>query len=180
MSVTGDSAQNPPPGTERHQDFATSSRPPSSQMLRHWRPSLWANTESSRITVAECFDCRTWIIADWRCLTASVTRLTPGLRVRHRSIHCLVLLRTPLGFQSYRSRALPHAPGITRSGRQHHQPTTGSRAPPRSRSRRLWFAESRVSRGDQSSERGQTARIPLRQLVERRAEFRCAQACSWR
>ena len=32
-------------------------------MLRHGRPSPWANTESSRITVAECFGCRIWIIA---------------------------------------------------------------------------------------------------------------------
>src|SRR5450755_4791506 len=39
-------------------------------MLRHGRPSLWANRELSRITVAECFGCRIWIIANWQ-LTAS-------------------------------------------------------------------------------------------------------------
>src|SRR5580693_5331790 len=32
-------------------------------ILRHWRPSSWANTKSSRITVAECSACQTWIIA---------------------------------------------------------------------------------------------------------------------
>ncbi len=39
--------------------------------LRHWRPSQWANTESSRITVAECFGCRISIIANWQCSIAS-------------------------------------------------------------------------------------------------------------
>ena len=57
------------------------------------------------------------------------------------------------------------------SGRQHHQPATRSRAPPRSRSRRLGLAESRTGCGDQPSERGQAARVSLRQLVERRAKF---------
>jgi hypothetical protein len=33
-----------------------------SSILRHGRPSPWANTESSRITVAECFGCRMWIV----------------------------------------------------------------------------------------------------------------------
>src|SRR5713226_7110146 len=40
-------------------------------ILRHGRPSPWANTESSRITVAECFGFQIWIIANWRCSTAS-------------------------------------------------------------------------------------------------------------
>src|ERR1700680_4928057 len=31
----------------------------------------WAKTESSRITVAECFACRIWIIAKQRCSIAS-------------------------------------------------------------------------------------------------------------
>ena len=31
----------------------------------------WAKTESSRITVAECFACPIWIIAKRRCLIAS-------------------------------------------------------------------------------------------------------------
>ena len=52
-------------------------------------------------------------------------------------------------------------------------------SPPRSRGR-LRLAESRVSCGNQPSERGQAASVPLRQLVERRAEFRSAQTCLWR
>src|ERR1035438_2036903 len=35
-------------------------------ILRHGRPSSWANRESSRITVAECFACLIWIIANWQ------------------------------------------------------------------------------------------------------------------
>ena len=61
-----------------------------------------------------------------------------------------------------------------------HQPTTRSRAPPRSRSRRLGLAESRVGCGDQPSEGRQAAWVSLRQLVERRGEFRSTQACLWR
>ena len=68
MMQSGDSAQNPvaPPLVE------SPMRSASSQCLRHGRPSLWANTESSRITVAECFGCPIWIIANRRCSTASV------------------------------------------------------------------------------------------------------------
>ena len=62
-----------------------------------------------------------------------------------------------------------------RSGRQHHQPTTRSRAPPRSRGCRLRLAESRTGRRHQPSERGQAARVSLRQLVECGAKFRSAQ-----
>jgi site-specific recombinase XerC len=40
-------------------------------VLRHGRPSPWARRKSSRITVAECFGCRIWIIANWQCSTAS-------------------------------------------------------------------------------------------------------------
>src|SRR6266436_5463268 len=40
-------------------------------MLRHGRPSLWANRESSRTIAAECFGCQIWIIANWQCLTVS-------------------------------------------------------------------------------------------------------------
>src|SRR5713226_9352976 len=36
------------------------------RLLRHWRPSSWANRESSRTIVAECSACQTWIICD-RC-----------------------------------------------------------------------------------------------------------------
>src|ERR1700739_3100447 len=43
-------------------------------ILRHWRPSLWANRESSRITVAGFFACRIWITAKRRCSTASDRR----------------------------------------------------------------------------------------------------------
>ena len=39
-------------------------------ILRHGRPSPWANRESSRTTVAACCGCRIWIIADWPCSTA--------------------------------------------------------------------------------------------------------------
>jgi hypothetical protein len=39
--------------------------------LRHRRPSPWANTESGRITVAECLGCRIWITANLRCSPAS-------------------------------------------------------------------------------------------------------------
>src|SRR6202011_1370688 len=61
-------------------------------ILRHGRPSPWANTESSRITVAECFGFQTWIIVNWRYSTASARQPAPRLRVRHRPIHRLVLL----------------------------------------------------------------------------------------
>lgn len=57
----------------RHR-IASTERSLSSQMLRHWRPSLWANRESSGITVAECFGCRIWIIANRQCSTASARR----------------------------------------------------------------------------------------------------------
>ena len=40
-----------------------------------------------------------------------------------------------------------------------------------------WLAKSRVGCGDQPRQGSQAARIPFRQLVERRAEFRSAQAC---
>jgi hypothetical protein len=40
-------------------------------MVRHGRPSPWAHTESSRITVAECCGCRIWIIAKRQFSTAS-------------------------------------------------------------------------------------------------------------
>ena len=66
------------------------------------------------------------------------------------------------------------------SGRQHHQPTARSRTPPGSRSCRLWLVESRVSRRHQPSERGQAARLSLRQLVECGAKFPSAQRCLWR
>ncbi len=44
-------------------------------MLRHGRPSLWANRESSRTTVAGCFGYPIWIIANWPCSTASARQL---------------------------------------------------------------------------------------------------------
>src|SRR6202140_2047213 len=40
-------------------------------ILRHGRPSSWANRESSRIIVADCFVCRIWIIVREPCSTAS-------------------------------------------------------------------------------------------------------------
>src|ERR1700686_944389 len=40
-------------------------------ILRHGRPSSWANRESSRITVADCSACRIWIIVRGPCSTAS-------------------------------------------------------------------------------------------------------------
>ena len=103
--------------------------------------------------------------------------LAPRVRVCYRPVHRLVLLRTQTGLQSHRSRALPHAPGVTRSSGQHHQPTTRSRAPPCSRGRRLGLAESRVGCGDHPSERSQATRVSLRQLAECRAKFRGAQTC---
>ena len=104
----------------------------------------------------------------------------PSLRVRHRSVHRLVLLRASTGLQPHRRRALSHVPGIAASRRQHHQPAACSRASPGSRSRRRWLAESRVGCGDQPSERSQATRIPVRELVERGAEFGSAQACGGR
>jgi hypothetical protein len=94
--------------------------------------------------------------------------------------HRLVLLRTQTRLQSHRSRSLSDALGSTRSGCKHHQPTTRSRAKTGSRSRRLGLAESRAGCGDQPSERGQAARVSLRQLAELRAKFRSAETCSWR
>ena len=44
-------------------------------ILRHWRPSPWANTELSRITVAECSACQTWIIAKRQFSIASARQL---------------------------------------------------------------------------------------------------------
>src|SRR6266436_1175412 len=40
-------------------------------VLRHGRPSPWANTKVSRITVAEYFVCPILIIANWQCSIAS-------------------------------------------------------------------------------------------------------------
>ena len=96
--------------------------------------------------------------------------LAPCVRVRHRSVHRLVLLRASAGLQPHRRRALSHVPGIAASGRQHHQPAACSRAAAGSRSCRLWLAESRVGCGNQPGERSQAARISLRELVERGAE----------
>src|ERR1700731_4047452 len=55
--------------------IASSRRSPSSQSCGIGRPSLWANRESSRITVAEFFAGRIWIIANWQCSTASARQL---------------------------------------------------------------------------------------------------------
>jgi len=109
-----------------------------------------------------------------------LARLAPRLRVRHRPIYRLVLLRASVGLQPHRSRALPHVPGITRAGRKHHQPAIGCRAPPRTRGRRLRLAQSRVGCGDQPSERSQATRVSLWQLVKRRGEFGSTQVCSWK
>src|SRR6516164_842914 len=53
-----------------------------------------------------------------------LARLAPSVRVRDRSIYRLVLLRATPRLQSHRRRSLPHAPGIPRSGSEHHQPAT--------------------------------------------------------
>ena len=71
-------------------------------------------------------------------------------------------------------------PGIKRSSREHYQPTTRSRAPPRTRGRRFRFAQSRISCGDQPSAGSQAAWVSLRQLVERRGEFKSTQVCVWK
>jgi len=57
---------------------------------------------------------------------------------------------------------------------KHHQSATGRCASTSSRSRRRWIAQSRVGSRDQSRQGSQATRIPLRQLVERRTEFRSA------
>jgi hypothetical protein len=46
--------------------------------MRHRRPSPCGSTRLSQITVAGCFDCRIWIIAKERCLTASDLPLRAG------------------------------------------------------------------------------------------------------
>jgi len=61
------------------------------------------------------------------------------------------------------------------AGRQCHQPATRARSQARTRKRRLRFAESRISCGDQPSERSQATRVSLWQLVERRAKLRSDQ-----
>src|ERR1035437_1420442 len=71
----GHSAQNPPKPyspTARPLPLLASPRGFAVvPILRHGRPSPWANTESSRITVAECLGFQTWIIVNWRYSTAS-------------------------------------------------------------------------------------------------------------
>ena len=44
-------------------------------VLRHWRPSSWANRESSRTIVAECSGCQTWIIVKRQFSIASARQL---------------------------------------------------------------------------------------------------------
>src|SRR5439155_4291183 len=44
-------------------------------MGRHWRPSSWANRESSRTIVAECSACQTWIIVKRQFSIASARQL---------------------------------------------------------------------------------------------------------
>ena len=63
----------------------------------------------------------------------------------------------------------------SRVSRQCHQPATRARSQARTRKRRLRFAESRISCGDQPSERSQATRVSLWQLVERRAKLRSDQ-----
>src|SRR5580693_7772785 len=53
---------------------ASSRRSAGVQVLRHRRPSLRTNRESSRIIVAECFGW-TWIARNRRCSTASQSRI---------------------------------------------------------------------------------------------------------
>jgi hypothetical protein len=149
-------------------------------ILRHRRPSPWANRELSRITIAECFACRIWITANWQCSTASARQPRDGCTSTPSINSSPGTALNPPRIQPDRGRSLPLAPGITRSGRKHHQPTTRSRAPPGSRSRRFRLAESRVSGRNQPSERSQAARVSLWQLVERGAKFRSAQTCLWR
>src|SRR6266478_1921679 len=60
-------------------------------ILRHGRPSPWANTESSRITVAECFGFQIWIIANWRCKQDGGTGRVP-LHKRRLSLWRAVVL----------------------------------------------------------------------------------------
>ena len=45
------------------------------RLLRHWRPSSWANRESSRTVVAECSACQTWIIVKRQFSIASARQL---------------------------------------------------------------------------------------------------------
>ena len=45
------------------------------RLLRHWRPSSWANRESSRTIVAECSACQTWIIVKRQFSIASARQL---------------------------------------------------------------------------------------------------------
>jgi len=112
-------------------------------------------------------------------LNSLFASLAPRLRIRHRSVHRMVLLRAPSGLQSHRRCALPHVPGIPRSGCQYHQPAACRRAPPRPRSRRFRPAQSRTGCRDQPRQRGQATRVPLRQLAECRARLAGPRSCPW-
>src|ERR1700722_15313904 len=84
-------------------------------VLRHRKPSPWANTELSQITIAECF-AGSGSLQIGSAQQPRLARPAPRVRVRHRSILCLVLLRAPPRLQSDRRRSLPYVPGITKSG----------------------------------------------------------------
>jgi hypothetical protein len=118
-----------------------------SSILRHGRPSPWANTESSRITVAECFGFQIWIIANWRCSTASAH---PPRDACTNTPSTIVV----------QAEEVALCQGL-KFGREHHQPATRCRAPASTRGRRLGLAESRVGCGDQPSERSQATRVSL-------------------
>jgi hypothetical protein len=73
--------------------------------------SLWARRESSRITGAECFGCRIWIIANWPCSTASARppraeststpsiNLAPGIAPSH-AFNRIVVVRYRIYLES--------------------------------------------------------------------------------
>ena len=135
-------------------------------------PAQWANTETSRITVAECFGFQIWIIAN--CPVLKSLGSPASRRVYEYAIDQLIagycseprLASNGIVVVHYRG----HLQGRGLAGK-HHQPTTRIRAPPISRGRPLGLAESRVGIGSQPSEGNQAAWVSFWQLVERGAKF---------
>jgi hypothetical protein len=72
------------------------------RLLRHWRPSSWANRESSRTIVAECSACQTWIIVKRQFSIASARQLrAESTSTPSTSSSRLVLLRAVVRYRMY-------------------------------------------------------------------------------
>ena len=72
------------------------------RLLRHWRPSSWANRESSRTIVAECSAYQTWIIVERQFSIASARQLrAESTSTPSTSSSRLVLLRAVVRYRMY-------------------------------------------------------------------------------